>query len=198
MEKGNEAGAAPGTVQQATGQPATGGAGTAADPGTGTGTGTGTQPTSSTGQPSGGQQADQSGPGGDAREPGWHMHDWPEEDLIQHAEDYENDARIAQERIDAELAGSSDADRLDELRETQDRARRQAQLARQELHNREMARPSGADSPPPEAPAGPSGEVQHPGGARTGVDEQGRGYETDSEGNRSERERFDQFRPGGG
>jgi hypothetical protein len=198
VEKGNEAAAGPGTVQQATGQPAAGGAGTATDPGTGTGTGKGTQPTSSTGQPSGGQQADQSGPASGTREPGSHMHDWSDQDLAEHVENYENAARIARERIDAELAGSSNPEELDHLRDTEDRARRQVQLAQQQLHNREMARPSGGESAPPEAPAGPSGEVQHPGGARTGVDEQGRGYQEDAEGNRTERERFDQFRPGGG
>ncbi len=196
MEKGNEAAGTP-PGQQAGGQQGSGGGtATATDPGTGTGTGSGTQPTSTAGQASGGQQADQSGP--DDRGTRWWGLDATDEELVEHAESYENEARWRQEQIDAELAGSSDAQELDYLRERQDRARGQAQRARQELHNRELARPAAADAAPGDAPAGPSGEVEHPGGARTGVDEQGRGYEVDSEGNRSDRERFDQFRPGGG
>jgi len=121
-----------------------------------------------------------------------------DEEVIDEADFYAQRGRIMQERIDAEIAGSNDAKDLEHLRDEHDRARRMEQRARQEVHERGLQRPSGTDPSPPSPPTGPSGEVQHPGGARTGVDEQGRGYEVDSEGQRSDRERFDQFRPGGG
>jgi len=189
VEKGNEAGGGT-AVQQTPGAGAGGaGAGSTTDPGTGTGTGPGTDPAPTAGQGSGGQQADQSGPGG------WTDH-WTDEELVEAADHWKYESEIMQRRIDAAIESGASSETLQELRDRQDTLRRRTRAHEQTLHEREMARPATPEATAPDAPEGPSAEAQHPGGSRTGVDAEGRGYEVDSEGQRTERDRFDQFRPG--
>ncbi len=192
-----------GTAGAATAQ----GGGTAAPPGTGTGT----VPAPTTGQASGGQAADQTGPIdlGIPSEAEWkammdrYAEEWrtnaTDDELRQRVAETEDYAKSMQDALDQEIAGEADSGYIEYWREQVDLARDNAQQGRQELHEREMARPApdSADTGRAEEPQRPSAEAQYPGGARTGVDESGQGYEVDSSGQRTERERFDRFRPGG-
>jgi hypothetical protein len=176
--------------------------------------GTGTATTSPPGG-QGGQQADQSRPiswkdisdlmpGPPTREELREAYrQWrttaTDEELEETAAASEAEADLYQEEIFKEIeAENPDHEWIDDARHWQDELRDGARLNRQELHEREMARPSGSKPADAPAPQRPSAEVQHPGGTRTGVDETGKGYETDSAGQRIERERFDRFGPGGG
>ncbi len=192
-------------VQQAGGGAsgaATAGGGTAAQPGTGTGT----QPVPAQPQSGGGgSQADQSGPPLWKRGMASEAKRWDErratgtdDQLRQWAKNLESSVEDFQRAIEEEIAGANNPEQLDRYHAEQDWSREQGRITRQELHDREMARPSDGQQPPPEQrAAGPSGEAIHPGGTRTGVDESGQGYTEDPSGQRTERERFDRFGPPG-
>lgn len=171
-----------------------GGAATATPGGTSTapGGGTGTEPAPTSEQGSGGgQQADQSG---QAR---W-TDDWTDEALAEEADQWRHESEVAQRRIDEAIENGADSETLQELRDMQDRALRMARGHEQTLHERAMARPPASAPDAGDVPERPSAEAQNPDGTRTGVDQEGQGYEVDAEGQRTERERFDQFRTGRG